>query len=657
VPRAYVEWMLGFNRTYRGHRAEALRSFETAEELFALAGEAENRCAMVCEVARELAGMGQREAAWRRFGEAVDLAPALSKSRRIQALLNGIGSLLGDSGEHALAHYFLAAWVREAERSANPMSEALALSASARGWAALGRQDRASADLRRAFGAAAQIPGEGERDLTRVHVAVEQGAVLSLSGDVEGALAAWSRAAAFAQAAAAPLRLVEVLTLRAQLLRREGRDVGALDTLRRATEEVERQRSLLDDESQRISYLDQSRRVMEDLVSLLVDLGRGEEALRVAERMRTPELRATLERRFFPAGAPEWSLEPRSGQAWLVYLSLDRRLVIWHVDEAGVAVVTVDAPRKELESDIATLLDDLKRSAGAAYQPGAAAKRLSQRLVPQGSLAAVDQLLIVPDGPLVSLPFAALPVPGHRELLLDRVNLRFAPSLRVAAALRAISAGDGKDSRSTTLVVAATEHSSDAFPELPRLRPISGALLAMVGGPNSADLLTGASATGERFLREIALRDRVVVFAHALSSNALSSRTGLVLSPDGPADDGLLEPAEVTVEPGMAPRLVFLASCSGIGGPASPSEGALGVVRPLLAAGVSTVIASVGGVEERMTLDLLEAFFESRSSDPAEALRAAQRVGARSGRGGSWAFFQVHGVDHHRQERSASWQE
>ena len=160
-------------------------------------------------------------------------------------------------------------------------------------------------------------------------------------------------------------------------------------------------------------------------------------------------------------------------------------------------------------------------------------------------------------------------------------------------------------------------------------------------------VLVGLTVMNTRVLREYPRHAFVYFAGHSLASTAESSRAGLVLAPAGKGDDGLLEPQEVVFATAPDTRLLVLGSCSGAGGRLSPTEGALSLVRPFLAAGTPAVIASLGPVEDAAAHALFEGLVEGMdtSADPAELLRRAQvrLLGGESPAAAGALLFQVHG--------------
>jgi hypothetical protein len=101
---------------------------------------------------------------------------------------------------------------------------------------------------------------------------------------------------------------------------------------------------------------------------------------------------------------------PEEGEVRLEFCTFDDFLVVFVVRTDGVRVHRWSESRAGLRNRIAELLRLLRAGAKADRDPVAAARELHQLLIRPllDDLTDVHRLLIVPDGPLCALPFAAL---------------------------------------------------------------------------------------------------------------------------------------------------------------------------------------------------------------------------------------------------------
>ena len=291
--------------------------------------------------------------------------------------------------------------------------------------------------------------------------------------------------------------------------------------------------------------------------------------------------------------------------------------------------------------------------------------------------ASAERLLILPDGPLHRLPFAALRVssPEGERHLGGWKALRFALSATVAETLerRTSRAGEpvdrsvtlvafgdpqldlgsagGADLRLASLDLRAALRSGVGLGPLPNARREVEELLSLAEQDGLAFL--GAEATEER-AKSASPRARLLHFAtHGVVDHGFPLNSGLVFAGFGGAGrragDGILQAWEIFEELRLSSDLVVLSSCeTGLGGEAG-SEGLIGLTRAFQYAGAASVLASLWKVSDEATPELMVRFyrelFAGRAKD--DALRRAQAELAASGGPLAapyhWAAFQLYG--------------
>ena len=287
----------------------------------------------------------------------------------------------------------------------------------------------------------------------------------------------------------------------------------------------------------------------------------------------------------------------------------------------------------------------------------AEAVRLSEILLaPVARDVAGKRLLIVADGALQYVPFAALPVPGQPGAPVPMVvehEIVSLPSASVLAILRREAADRTALSRSVAVFADPVFEADD-----PRER----AVLRASGGPRPTDAPAGAPPAPPRLpsTREEAAaiveaappgtsltrmgfdasrdaardpelgRYRIVHFAtHGVVDNENPGQSGIYLSlygRDGRPQAGLLSLQDVyTLR--LPVELVVLSACSTALGKPVRGEGLVGTVRGFMYAGARRVVASLWKVEDDATRELMHEFYVGMLRDnlpPAAALRQAQ---------------------------------
>src|SRR5579859_1129915 len=349
-----------------------------------------------------------------------------------------------------------------------------------------------------------------------------------------------------------------------------------------------------------------------------------------------------------------------------------------------------------------------KRLVQAEVEYTRAAAELSRMVLgPVAALLENKRLLVVADGALQTIPFAALPTPapvcvGHSlsevragasvPLVIDHEIVDL-PSASVLAELRrqernrqeppkavAVLADpvfDEKDER----VASAMGRTHDRGKQIVALPSLNKELTQAVGQPtrsfdrgaylrrllwthweaNAILRVTpagqGMEALGFQASRVTAMSPalaqyRIVHFAtHGLLDSEHPERSGLVLSmvnERGEAQNGFLDLEDI-YNLNLPADLVVLSACDTGLGQDVRGEGLIGLTRGFMYAGASRVVASLWSVDDEVTAELMARFYTAMERDkmsPAAALRAAQVQVSKDERWNSpyyWAGFQLQG--------------
>ena len=334
------------------------------------------------------------------------------------------------------------------------------------------------------------------------------------------------------------------------------------------------------------------------------------------------------------------------------------------------------------------------RSRGAAGgERGAAdnkAQGLAQELsrivlAPVARLLRDHRLLIVPDGALQYVPFAALPAPCCAELpeapalwfstpLVARHELVVLPSISTLGVLRrewarrerpteslAIwadpvfsrwdtrlasrnSSGSGKSAATS---VRGIDLRDGTFARLTSSAAEAAAIADLAPG---ARIFEGLLATRQSL--EEASDYGILHFAtHGVVDTDHPELSGLILSmldEHGHHQDGFLRLHDI-YNLMLNSELVVLSACRTALGKEIRGEGLISLTRGFLHAGARRVVASLWDVEDRATAELMEHFYRQlllQDRPPAAALRQAQLSMAREGHWRSpyyWAGFVLQG--------------
>jgi len=232
-------------------------------------------------------------------------------------------------------------------------------------------------------------------------------------------------------------------------------------------------------------------------------------------------------------------------------------------------------------------------------------------------------LLLVADGELASIPFAALYDVHRRRYLVEARPLRYAGSLRDAT--RPPSRHPSSPRRA--LLVADPAFDARALPGLPRLRGARAEVDSITRMYPSPTVLTDSAAVPGA-LREALPRANVVHFAgHAVFDDRRPERSFLVLAPErGIRASGWMTAAEMDTLRLGGVDLFVLAACRTLRSGTGRSGGFAGLSGALLEAGVGGVVGSLWEVDDRLTTPLMTGFHREyrRTGNGPRALRAAQ---------------------------------
>jgi CHAT domain-containing protein/Tfp pilus assembly protein PilF len=395
-----------------------------------------------------------------------------------------------------------------------------------------------------------------------------------------------------------------------------------------------------------------------------------------------------------PLALPEIQALLDDGTLLLEYSLGDERSYLWAVTQATVTSFALP-PRKEIEevarrfyNGLKAHLRDGKRADAEAAQ---AARELSHlALGPAAGLLAERRLLVVNDGALQYIPFAALPAPdaAGSPPLVVRHEIVSLPSASVLAVLRQQWAGRQEPPLTLAVLADPVFQSRDERVPKSHVPAVAGAPPALAqrvlpGEPRGGDRdCNSASFARLRYSRleaeEIAklvpaerrlvaldfdaslqkatggdlARYRLVHFAtHGCIDSQHPELSGLVLSlvdEKGQSRKGLLLLSDIyRLE--LHADLVVLSACQTALGKEIRGEGLIGLTRGFMHAGAARVLASLWSVEDRATSELMQRFYRGMLKEgqrPAAALRQAQLAmlgEKRSAQPYFWAGFTLQG--------------
>ena len=350
------------------------------------------------------------------------------------------------------------------------------------------------------------------------------------------------------------------------------------------------------------------------------------EAQALVEEYRQAELQSVFGSECVAGRAPIRPAELRPQEVLLYPVLLTDRVVLIYA--AGAAAGHGELPRYHLlpadrrfgRSDVVGMVNQMADSIsyGSDNSWRAPARQLYDILIAPiaDKLGPHGTLVVIPDGPLSALPFAAL-LDAKDRFLIEKTNLAAVPSLSYSQPGMALRPAD-------TGVVAASLEKAVTLP--------LGSFPALIGTSEEARFAVAGhkqSAFIENFKRADLVRalaanhtDVLHLATHA-SFNGRSDRSYIVADGEQIPIADLRELIARNQTRGEQLDLLVLSACETAVG---DDQASLGLAGAAVQSGARSVLASLWQVSDEGTAQLMKAFYAHRaqSESKAAALRAAQ---------------------------------
>lgn len=614
--KAEAAWVRGLIQSRGGYPSEALDAYDIARKAAHQSGEIENEVALGELIASQFDAIGDpaeseayRAAALRRSDE-IDEDP-----ERLYVAFAETAFYALRGGHPRLALAFIASQKRMAEQLKDPQRLAWSNGQQALGLLQLNRLPEAQAAAAQARQQALVIQDEGRRDWTLADIDYIAGRIAVTRSHPDQAITAFSSALRIWDRYGWRSHAADAHAVRAEVYLGTGDRKAAEDDFRAGIGEMEQQRVGLEPPV-RVAYFERSDRLFEGLIGLLVDEGRVEEALSIAERKRARVLLDQLAAdgvSVAPLDAAALTSALASRASLLEVTLLDRGAELWLVSNGRVVHARSSASRSDIEAAVKRHLSAI------AADDSMAVKREGMWLYRQlvapvaAGLEPGSALVIVPDGILQELPFAAL-VGEDGAYLIERYPLAVTPSASVFVKTPTTS--------STRSLLTVAQPAPAGFDPLPNVVDETRAIAKV---ERRGLFRVGGEVTPSEFL-ELSSRASVVHFAgHALTDIARPSRSALAFeSPTG--DASLLTAREIGRSRFASHPLVVLAACSTGRGRLLRNEGTDSLAAAFLQAGARGVVATLWDVDDATAGLLFRPFHQhlGAGARPADALREAQ---------------------------------
>jgi CHAT domain-containing protein len=359
----------------------------------------------------------------------------------------------------------------------------------------------------------------------------------------------------------------------------------------------------------------------------------------------------------------------------LEYALGETRSYVWVVSKQSIKSYLLP-PRSQLEPKVQKLILQITDNTTNFHRDPTAqanAQALSAILLaPFKEQLGQKRLLIVADEALQYLPFAALPDPNTSAPLLINHEILGLPAAATTLAFQSRNSKiSSKTAPSKTLlmfsdpVFDSTDDRLTKPSALATIKEIDGIYTRLPGTQKEAEAIGklvpqdqgsfkhGFAANYGAATSESLSQYRFLHFAtHGILNSQYPERSGMVMSllnEQGDLQRSLLSTAN-TFNLNLSADLVVLSGCNTSLGKQVKGEGLVGLTSGLMYAGSKQVVSSLWPVNDRVTADLMAAFYTGMLQEklsPAVALRRAQLKILQAPATASpyyWAAFGIQGV-------------
>ncbi len=398
-----------------------------------------------------------------------------------------------------------------------------------------------------------------------------------------------------------------------------GQKQAAAEAVDRALGSIDAVRAKFRSEEVKMGLFSDLQAVFERAVGLYSDVGDGARAFEVSERSRARALLdAVLGRARLGDQAGAATVDLATLQRTLAadervvqFHALPERLQVWVVGPGTLKTHSIPIKRDELNELVEVFRNSVVRGRRAAI---ANADKLGAALIAPLGLAPGQRLIFVPHGALHYLPFQALRVDGR--YLIETHPVSVAPSMSIAVQL-----AQRTPRIDATLTAFGNPRIEDKY-DLPGAEAEVKQLATLF--PRNS-LFMGAAANKTQFREAAARAPLMHVAAHAEADQVDPLYSRILLANEG-GRQNFLEAHEIIALPMQGTALVTLSACeSGLGRIAQGDE-VLGFTRSFLAAGTSSLIASLWPVSDDATAILMGTLYGelAKGRDLQQAMRAGQ---------------------------------
>jgi CHAT domain-containing protein len=390
--------------------------------------------------------------------------------------------------------------------------------------------------------------------------------------------------------------------------------------------------------------------IYDDYIHFLVDNGKTNEALQIAEYQRGRALAEGLgllqkNATFKPDAANAQATARRVGGTILFYWLGEKQSYLWAITPRKTAIFTL-SPKAEIEpiaQRYRKALSEQQEFLQRTTDDGLALYHMlvepAANLLPRNS-----KVFIIPDGSLNTLNFETLLVPGSAShYWIEDVTITDASSLRLLAA-----SSTGQKYADKLLLLGNAVAPNGDYPELQKA-PAEMESIEKHFQPKQQEVLAREQATPAAYLASKPEQYSFIHFvAHGTANRMSPLDSAIVLSRSNAQDDSFKLYARDIIHRPLLAELVTISTCFGAGSRAYSGEGLVGLSWAFLRAGAHNVIGALWEVSDVSTPELMDELYGEleKGMTPAVALRNAKLTMLRSSSSYRkpfyWAPFQLY---------------
>ena len=374
--------------------------------------------------------------------------------------------------------------------------------------------------------------------------------------------------------------------------------------------------------------------IYDDYIHFLVDKGKTNEALQIAEYQRGRALAEGLgllqKDAAFKPGAPNAeATAQRVGGTILFYWLGEKQSYVWAITSQNTAIFTLP-PKSEIEplaqryrKALSEQQEFLQRTTNDGLALYHTLVEPAAKLLPRNA-----KVFVIPDGGLNALNFETLLVPGAAtHYWIEDVTITDASSLRLLAASRT-----GQKHSDKLLLLGNAMAPNGDYPELQKA-PAEMESIEKHFQPKQQEVFAREQATPDAYLASKPEQYSYIHFvAHGTANRMSPLDSAIVLSRSNAQEDSFKLYARDIIHHPLRAELVTISTCFGAGSRAYSGEGLVGLSWAFLRAGAHNVIGALWEVSDVSTPQLMDQLYleVEKGKTPAIALRDAKLTLLRS---------------------------